>query len=356
MDIHERMEKGMERVSFFCELPPPYGGVTVKNQLLIDEVFSSLDDLNTIDFCKIKRNPFQLIPVSFKMLMALLRNDIIVYGFGSYKRLNIALKIQRMIGGKSSLAKSINIVMGGTIADAVDSYPGFSELLRSININLVETEGLKQSLIKAAIKNVDVFPNPKLSKGARRPVKNTGPLRCVFFSKICAEKGCEYIMDELGDTADNLISVDFYGHVDENIKERFERFVDTHSNVSYHGVFDSAKNDVYAEINRYDVLLFPSTWSGEGVPGILIEAKMAGILPVVSDWKFNREIVQDNKEGIVLDTLAPGTLRAVILSLATDRERVDALKAGSYQSRDRYSLENYRNKLLQMLIEKENTD
>lgn len=339
----------MNRVSFFCELPPPFGGVTVKNKLLIDEIFASLPELEIIDFSKIKYSAIQLIPVSFKMLRAFIRKDVIVYGFGSYKRLYMALKIQKTIGGVRSLSRCVNIVMGGTLADSLKVHAQFDVLLRSIKINLVETDGLKNALSENAIANTDVFPNPKPSKGARQPVKNSGALRCVFFSKICEEKGCSYIIDELGEIDGDLITIDFYGHIDEKIKTRFISFVETHSNINYHGVFDSAENDVYAELNQYDVLLFPTTWVGEGVPGILIESKMSGVLPVVSDWNYNREIVRDETEGIVLNDLNQGTLRAVILSLARNSDKVYEGKIGSFRSRNRYSLENYRESLIEMV-------
>lgn len=45
-------------------------------------------------------------------------------------------------------------------------------------------------------------------------------------------------------------------------------------------------------------LLLPSKWSGEGVPGALVESKMAGIAAIVSDWNFNAEIVKNDSEGI----------------------------------------------------------
>lgn len=339
----------MKRVYYFCELPPPFGGVTVKNQLLIEEVFASLDDLIIVDFCKIKRNWFQLIPIITHMLKAYFMKDSIIYGLGSYRRLYAALKIQRILGGEKSLSKSVNIVMGGAIADDLQENPRLNELLGMLKINLVESEGIRHSLRLLGVGNVDVLPNPKPAKGAKHPIEYNGKLKCVFFSKICEEKGCRYIMDELGEMDDSQVSIDFYGHIDENIEELFLHFVADHSNVNYHGVFDASKHDVYAELNQYDVLLFPTTWMGEGVPGILIEAKMAGILPVVSDWRFNREIIMNKNEGIVLEDLNQGTLKTMIKKLMADRIKVNEGKWGSFQSRKRYSLENYKDYLLEIM-------
>ena len=96
------------------------------------------------------------------------------------------------------------------------------------------------------------------------------------------------------------IHIDIYGHIVDDFKEKFEKFIDENNNVTYQGVFDATKNNVYEKLHEYDILLFPSRWKGEGVPGILIESKMAGIVPIVSDHLYNSEIVLNNIEGIVL--------------------------------------------------------
>ena len=93
----------MERVTFLCELPPPFGGVTVKNQLILDAVVRSSDAVQVVDFCEIKRNPIKAISVFARMVSAFIRKDTIVYGFGSHSRLKQALTLQKSIGGKGSL-------------------------------------------------------------------------------------------------------------------------------------------------------------------------------------------------------------------------------------------------------------
>lgn len=326
-----------------CELPPPFGGVTVKNQLILDTVVRSSDAVQVVDFCEIKRNPLKAISVFSKMVSAFMRKDAIVYGFGSHSRLEQALTLQKSIGGKKSLDKTVNVIMGGRFQDYVGADSKLKSLLSSIKLNLVETKGMQKAFKTLGLQNTEVFPNARLADRSRTPVTHNSELKCVFFSKICVDKGVDYIISEFEDVEG--VTVDFYGHVDAGIKDRFESFIITHSYANYQGIFDAAKDDVYAELSKYDILLLPTKWKGEGVPGILVEAKMAGITAVVSKVNYNTEIVLNGVEGIVLDDLERGSLRKAVEFLAVDRDRLMTLKEGAYGSRSRYAMESYIEKL-----------
>jgi glycosyltransferase involved in cell wall biosynthesis len=329
----------MERVIFLCELPPPFGGVTVKNQLIVDTVISSNDAVQIVDFCEIKRKPLKAIFVFARMVSAFARKNSIVYGFGSHSRLKQALTLQKLIGGRLSLEKTVNVIMGGRFQEYVKEDSKLKSLLSSIKLNLVETKGMQEAFKELSLQNADVFPNARLTGRSRTPVTHDGELRCVFFSKISEDKGVDYILSELDGVEG--ITVDFYGHIDSGIKDRFEIFINDHNYAHYNGVFDATKEDVYAELSKYDVLLLPTKWRGEGVPGILVESKMAGITAIVSNMNYNAEIVQDGAEGIVLEDLKKGSLFKAVESLASDKDRLTRLKEGSYQSRSRYAMESY---------------
>ena len=48
---------------------------------------------------------------------------------------------------------------------------------------------------------------------------------------------------------------------------------------------------------HYDCMLFPTHYDGEGFPGVILEAYMAGIPVIASRWKFNDEFVFDGRTG-----------------------------------------------------------
>lgn len=333
----------MEKVTFLCELPPPFGGVTIKNKLILDTVVGSTDAVQVVDFCEIKRNPIKAVSAFARMVSAFEKKSIIVYGFGSCSRLKHALTLQKIIGGKESFSKTVNVIMGGRFQDYIMNDSSLKSMLSAIKLNLVETKGMQEAFIKQGLQNTEIFPNARLADRSRTPVSQNGALKCVFFSKICEDKGVDYILSELKDLEG--ITIDFYGHVDGRIKDRFESFINIHSFANYKGVFDSVKNDVYTELSKYDVLLLPTKWKGEGVPGILVESKMAGITAIVSKMNYNEEIVLDGIEGIVLKKLEKGSLQNAVRLLDNDRDRLMTLKEGAYQSRSRYAMESYIRKM-----------
>lgn len=335
-------------IVFICELPPPYGGVTVKNQLIIDQIFSPTDPVRVIDMYAIRRNPFSFFRIGFQIIFAFIRRDTILYGFGTYKRVETALTIQKLFGGWKSLSRTVNVVMGGVFQHYVIADSHLKSLVSAIKCNLVETAGMKKELLLDGVENVMVFPNPK-PDNTRANQNHSGRLKCVFFSKICKGKGVDYIISEISAIPDPYLSIDFYGPVDPEINDDFYRFIDTCEYARYHGIFNTSEDDLYSELSQYDLVLLPTRLQTEGIPGVLIETKMAGVAALVSDINYNSEIVQNDAEGIVLKDMERGTMANELIALQNDRERLEKLKMGAFHSRKRYCLDNFRSKLRQLL-------
>ena len=95
--------------------------------------------------------------------------------------------------------------------------------------------------------------------------------------------------------------------------------------------------------DEYDILLFPTHWNTEGVPGILVEAKMAGVAVIASDRSYNSELIQvDKNEGVVIHQPYFSEMYKYIKKMYFDREYLQKIKEGSSQSRKRYALEEYK--------------
>ena len=337
-----------ENAVFICELPPPYGGVTIKNDYIIQNIMSDYN-IQIIDLMRCKRNKFLIGKTMFNIIKAYVCHDTIIYGSGSYKRLEILLKIQNIIGGMKSLQKTVNIVMGGLLYDTLVQNLEFSKMISNLKINLVETRGMKKKLSDLNIKNVEIFPNAKSINNSLTAKHRSGKeknIKCVFFSQISREKGVDKIIEMnslFSDKEKENILIDFYGHIVDDFGEEFNMFISSNSNVKYQGVFDAAKNNVYKKLHEYDILLFPSRWKGEGVPGVLIESKMAGIVPIVSNHLYNSEIVLDHVEGIVLEKdKIEMEMNKTIKTLLECDEIYNKLAENSFASRRRYSLEAYK--------------
>ena len=108
---------------------------------------------------------------------------------------------------------------------------------------------------------------------------------------------------------------------------------------------------MYHELSQYDVLLLPSRWKNEGVPGILVESKITGLPAVVSDIAYNAEIVNDGVDGIVLKENTAEALSKALLYLGENRSVLSKLKIGAKDSAEHYYIDNYIDKIVGELKE-----
>ena len=79
-----------------------------------------------------------------------------------------------------------------------------------------------------------------------------------------------------------------------------------------------ARSDVPDLLRRADVMVFPSLPSGEGMPGVLIEAGMSGLPVVATDVPGVRSIIDDQVTGFVVGTEEVEAMVAAVTRLLGD--------------------------------------
>lgn len=121
------------------------------------------------------------------------------------------------------------------------------------------------------------------------------------------------------------------------------------TNITYRGVYKVEGDNVYTLLNQYDLLLLPTRWKAEGVPGVLVEGKIAGLPAIVSDRFYNAEIVEHSVSGMVLEQLDVEALTQAIQSIDEDRDLLTRLKQGALQSAEAYMVDSYVDELLSQL-------
>ena len=105
-------------------------------------------------------------------------------------------------------------------------------------------------------------------------------------------------------------------------------------------------NDAVSELSRYDLHLFPSKWAAEGVPGVLVETKMAAVPTVASNIGYNAELVASGKDGIVLDECTAEAMCDAIKALDRDRERLVSMKEAALASAEDFCVDHYLEELV----------
>ena len=207
------------------------------------------------------------------------------------------------------------VVIGGWLSEMCEQNTWLMKQLKKIDYIYVETTTMKNMLEKQGLRNVLVMPNFKDLKILDKPERRAdGVLKLCTFSRVMKEKGIEEAVEATKILNDRGIdcTLTIFGQIDkhqtewfEKLKLSFPKFVQYGGVVPYDRSVDCLKN--------YDVLLFPTYYEGEGFAGTLLDAMAAGVPIVASDWKYNREIVNERNGGLIpvkdSEALASAVLR-----------------------------------------------
>lgn len=323
-------------IVYMGAFPPGYGGVTIKNQNLYTALEKEIL-IKKVDFNRVKRKD---IKEAGRLVFHLLnpRNRFVVGVSGKITRKRFTQVLYYL--NRKAMRKSIIMIMGGTASHDMSVDPEYRKCAMGYKKIYVETQSMKAEMDAAGFENVDIYPNGRFRPQKAVELKTADKkLRCVFFSQVQPEKGADLVLE----AARMLPHVDFsfYGNIVDDYKDIFMNRVNAQQNVSYYGVFKGSIDAVYGELSKYDVLLFPTKWDIEGVPGILVEGKIAGLAEIVSNKSYNAELVRNGIEGIVLGDNSAADLAAAIQQLDENRKALSTLKAGSRSSAEQYFIENY---------------
>ena len=86
----------------------------------------------------------------------------------------------------------------------------------------------------------------------------------------------------------------------------------------------------------YFALLFPTRYEGEGFAGTLIDAYAAGVPVVASDWKYNGEIVETGKTGVLIKEYTKEILVDVLYDIAQEPKKWNELKSVVLEESKKY--------------------
>lgn len=210
------------------------------------------------------------------------------------------------------------VVIGGWLNDFLKEHNGVKKALKQFSGIYVETNTMKRALKESGLTNVFVMPNFKdirILSESELVYPEGEPYRLCTFSRVMKEKGIgdavealKVINEKFGRT---VFTLDIYGQVDaaqiqwfEDLKASFPEYVQYKGSVPPEQSVDVLK-DYYA-------LLFPTYYEGEGFAGTLLDAMAAGIPAIVSDWKFNSEIVVANQTGVLVEVRNQDSLIAAL--------------------------------------------
>ena len=226
-------------------------------------------------------------------------------------------------------------VVGGWLPEFISQNPSIGNKLKKIQCIYVETHKMLTVLNnKNEFSNVVWFPNFRVDQKAKRTIQQSKSLRIVFLSRITLEKGVDTIFKYLDSiTNDSLykkISIDFYGPVDSALAHWFLSKLEEHSNTRYVGQVEP--ESVQSVLCNYDLMLFPTRYPGEGCPGAIIDAYMASLPVIASNWKYNSEFIDEGSTGFIIDFNKDFIeLNKHLKMLMSDVNLLNTLKANAYK-------------------------
>lgn len=226
-------------------------------------------------------------------------------------------------------------VVGGWLKEFLEGLPWHRKKLSKIAGIHCETSLMKQLLEQEfGFKNVDVFPNFRISDYKPTVYHEKGKLKLVFMARILKMKGLDTLFalcDRIKDNGlDQKITIDFYGPLESESDDVtfFNDNVVKYNFAQYHG--PAEPDEIYKILEQYDVMLLPTHFYTEGLPGSVVDAYMSSIPVIVTRWKHAAEFVDDGITGFIIPFDDDGTaLFDAVMKLYNDTELLNKQKEAS---------------------------
>lgn len=317
-------------------------GQTVKTKIITNELekYYGKENIVRIDTHGGKRT---VVKILIKLFGALASGREVVI-MPAYNGIRVIVPFLYYIN-KIFHRKIFYVVIGGWLPTFLKDKPSLKKQLNSFNGIYVETKTMKTALEYENFNNVFVLPNCKKLEilcGENIKYKIECKRICTF-SRVMKEKGIEEAIDAVVkaniEYGEEIFSLDIYGQIDEKQKDWFENIMQLAPEyIQYKGIvpFDQSSNI----LKEYFILLFPTYYEGEGFAGTLIDAMAAGLPVVATDWKYNAEIVSENKIGCLVQPHDVDGLRDAILELNTNEMKYCMYKKNCILNVRKYLPEN----------------
>lgn len=295
----------MEHIYFIGGVGKPgeFGGEASKNKEIVRILSERGYDVTVIDTLNSSKNLLRLLSLAWSIFSAVVfhpRSTIIFST--SFGNIYSFIKLFHTLGIKRNI---IYWAIGGVFSQWVLDGKFDRKYLTVIRRFIVEGEKMKRELAQAGFMDVIVVPNFKTIPRIQYPDKyNDGKIHFYFISRIIPQKGvpaileCANRLNEIPEFCDRF-EIDIFGPIEPSYKEDFLSKIKSLDNVSYKGQLNLIDPENYKTIARYHYMLFPTRWIGEGFPGVIIDAMIAGTPVLASDWNFNSEFIKHESNGYI---------------------------------------------------------
>ena len=279
-----------------------YDGQTIKTKTIYKALIEEYGKkkVNKIDTYKWKKNPIRFFIRCVKDMKN--TENMIVMPAQNGVKVFIPLFV---FLNRFYHKKIFYIVIGGWLPELLEKRKKLAKSLKKIDKIFVETQLMKKRLKELGINNTEILLNFKNLNPIKIEEINTNnhkPLKLCIFSRIIKEKGIEdaiKVVTKINGLMEKPKCIlDLYGQIEKKYEiELKEILKSTSTYIEYKGIIDSESS--VNVLKNYDILLFPTKFSTEGLPGTLIDAYCAGLPIISSNWNSAREFIIPNETGLI---------------------------------------------------------
>lgn len=313
----------------------PTNGASIKNWFIVNKLRECTEKMLPIDTEHWKKKPSILIQI----VLAIILNPKAKFILSLNN-----LSAYRLISFFSILPRKRDIcywVIGGSIADWIRESKVSRKAYQVVRQFLVEGNSMVETLNDCGFYNAVFVPNFKKINYLPPKKINSSKIRFLFLSRINSHKGCDLILsaaEKLNEKYSEKYEIDFYGEVAEEYAD-FHKKVGILPNIHYKGFVDLRESKNYDILARYDVMLFPTFWHGEGFPGIIIDAFVAGLPVIASDWHLNKDIISEGNTGYLIKASDIDALSRAMEKCITDPSTIRTMAPACQQEALKYDVD-----------------
>ena len=218
-----------------------------------------------------------------------------------------------------------DIVIGGYLPALLEKNPRYIKMLKRYKALFAQTDNIKRNLERFGLDNVHILSNPKrLNTRCEEDLKvnNDRKLSLCVFSRVSEDKGVEDAISAVKlfnkRHGEQLLHLDIFGMIAPMYKDRFIAVLEENKGVvEYKGIADYDKT--VETLSPYFALLFPTYYYGEGFPGGMIDCFNTGIPVIATDWLYNKDVIEHEKNGLLVPIKNPEAICEAIERLYNDR-------------------------------------
>lgn len=322
----------------------PKGGEEYKNQLLIEKINESFKQAEIIDTYQWLKTPM----VWWSLIKTTLfqNPDVILISASSVSTYRL-LKLISWIR-PSLIYKIAYLVIGGYFPEGIKTKRFNWRTYQNLRKVILQGQTLKNMVARhSELSNLLVISNFKaFPENVKLIIDQNLIFKFVFIGRISKGKGVKEILEslEILTHSQNHFEVHFYGPIEEQFDLETE-------NSKYCGFLDF-QNDpekAYSKLSEYDCMLFPTYWKGEGFPGVVIDAFVAGLPVIATDWNMNTEFIEEGVNGFIIEPKSSKALADKMKFVIENREELGKISENNLARATDYHIDKIWPQIMELL-------